>query len=133
MTSNPMRGVMCQANAAATPMSASTPSPSSHNPPLLTGRNGTVVTLMSADPSAAPTGAKMLARPIGGAAPSGPEAIMRAGAYPPKSALGWEADRRRQGDKCDLADSNLGAHPFRASEWSQFSTDRKSTRLNSSH
>src|SRR3546814_18274128 len=44
MTSNPMRGVMCQANAAATPMSASTPSHSSHNPPLLTGRNGTVVT-----------------------------------------------------------------------------------------
>src|SRR3546814_3086608 len=39
--SNPMRGVMCQANAAATPMSASTPSHSSHNPPLLTGRNGT--------------------------------------------------------------------------------------------
>src|SRR3546814_19485169 len=40
MTSNPMRGVMCQANAAATPMSASTPSHRSHNPPLLTGQPG---------------------------------------------------------------------------------------------
>src|SRR3546814_1620427 len=48
-----------QASPTAAAGSAATPIHSSHSPPLLTGRNGTVVTLIVADPSLAPAGANI--------------------------------------------------------------------------
>src|SRR5690606_26846055 len=58
-TSKPMRGVPRTAKAIATAASAARPIHSSHSPPLLTGRNGTVVTLLVADHSRAPAGANV--------------------------------------------------------------------------
>src|SRR3546814_2108179 len=58
-TSKPFTRVCDQATPAAIASSAATPIHSSHSPPLLTGRNGTVVTLIVADPSLAPAGANV--------------------------------------------------------------------------
>src|SRR3546814_15562343 len=60
LTTSKLFTVVCdQASPTAAASSAATPIHSSHSPPLLTGRNGTVVTLIVADPSLAPAGANI--------------------------------------------------------------------------